>query len=1310
MQTGYEAYRNIFEGRSEIQTQTALNVVQPNSEEHQKIILGILYALFVENDDAHFNNLVVCVRGTFSYAIGRLNLLSRTRIFKSYTLYSLKRFLWIVEKLIELDVNEVATVCENLLKQIRGSHYSLLNLLLCETMVQILSNPAHSRLTQMALYTFLRTLRDHFSPNYQRLADLESNFCLKLLTEQYSVCQIVGRDLLRLLIDVARHPKISRFLKDFIHDPIKISPTCPGLVSLVRTPTPQFLTQSRLTFDMDFILNFMFNNDTAQGYSARLNWLLSEYLPKESEYLVVDVIRYICCNIHPTNEVLKSTLVKRYVVLIKLLQWIQDPLTASQAKLALFYDWLFWQPNDNIMKIEPAILVIVESTTDPAGSILSASLVEFLRYQISVFCKPISEKIRKSVQLAMDAILDRGVLYPTALSDFIKTDKIHEDTREYIKEMWHQRVQTVDISTTNSSQTTAIQPARPAISVLRSTNIMPDSPIATTPTIMSLPPVIPQIPTATVKLESTPTVSRTSENFSSLPETDKEIIQDDISRNVKDDISMTESSFEPNKRTEPKINGHNITDMSIPFVEFGLPAPKEKVPQNLPDVTDLLMSKDQQSSALVNSFKPKNGIGSSQTKKTNVFWLYGNRLEDFKTTTDQGELKRLLGEILDVFRKQGGGNGPREVARVIAPIIRKSFETSGSEKELFPTQNGTDSLFDIVLECFWKWYSEKGNEVNKIKIAELMIEIGEVDSAQDFVRTRILLLGLRGSEELNSDKTMFASEQINIYKQFVKDQVEKGKIEYENVFSEIKTRILRDMALLQKQELPLFHTALLSILRDLREFCVGNVEFIYLTISRISSSLAFILKTNLSLKTVHLFGDCNFDEILVFALGWTEFEQITFFILLNAEMGGRLDQVERFFRTSMILRGLNGLDNPEAFNGLSTLLGTVPPTASFLSVLSFLIYDQKRSDSVKENVDFVISVCDLWRRRATHEFFNILVGYLEWVLIRLEETYEKAKKENYIVDEIKTEANGLYFMMKEWWEFAENQNQSDIIRFILNRRIFAQLKMLTNKLGFGDYCPQNWWSSQPYEDLESKEITNDHISESANGTTNKDSHISLNSQPQKGGKQVVQLDEVQSEDDNQAEIKNRKPNINRRTTRSSTKRTVDTTKKQFSVEKNNWKKLVDSKSEDEDEEMEDKSDEEQEGEDEQEEIIPRKRNTRSQAKKELPKRPATRSKKIIISSDEKSEQELDSSEDSQDSSSEEPTIKKEKNIRRGKKPAPPQRSKKTTRSTTAAATATSSRRNHSAVGSSSVTTATNNNGVNRKKRVIHSDDGIDDEE
>lgn len=72
----------------------------------------------------------------------------------------------------------------------------------------------------------------------------------------------------------------------------------------------------------------------------------------ESQSLRVDLIRFIVGVIHPTNELLCSDIIPRWAIIGWLLTTCTSLTASANIKLALFYDWLFYDAEkDNIMNI-----------------------------------------------------------------------------------------------------------------------------------------------------------------------------------------------------------------------------------------------------------------------------------------------------------------------------------------------------------------------------------------------------------------------------------------------------------------------------------------------------------------------------------------------------------------------------------------------------------------------------------------------------------------------------------------------------------------------------------------------------------------------------------------------------------------------------------------------------------------------------------------------------------------------------------------------------------------------------------------------
>ena len=90
------------------------------------------------------------------------------------------------------------------------------------------------------------------------------------------------------------------------------------------------------------------------NHHSQPSMIFLQYLSTpESLHQIPELIRFVCCVIHPTNEVLASDVIPRWALVGWLLSLCQaNPVVFANAKLALFYDWLAYNPEaDNIMNI-----------------------------------------------------------------------------------------------------------------------------------------------------------------------------------------------------------------------------------------------------------------------------------------------------------------------------------------------------------------------------------------------------------------------------------------------------------------------------------------------------------------------------------------------------------------------------------------------------------------------------------------------------------------------------------------------------------------------------------------------------------------------------------------------------------------------------------------------------------------------------------------------------------------------------------------------------------------------------------------------
>ncbi|KAJ7365820.1 Integrator complex subunit 3 [Desmophyllum pertusum] len=286
-------------------------------------------------------------------------------------------------------------------------------------------------LLTIAVYTFLRILEDHEAPPFKNLRQMEIEFCSSILRERFADCIPIGRDLVRLLHNVARIPEFNALWNDILHKPQSLCPQFTGIGQLLYTRTSRKFLASRLHPEMENKILFLTSKVRFGQQKRYQDWFQKQYLSTpESQSRRADLIRYIVGVVHPCNEVLCSDIIPRWAIIGWLLTSCQTAVSTVNAKLALFFDWLFYQPDkDNIMNIEPAILLMHHSArSHPA---ITSTLMDFLCRIVPNYSNLPDVQVRQGVIKAFRHILSKKVVM--SLSPLLDSPKMERDLRNLIR-------------------------------------------------------------------------------------------------------------------------------------------------------------------------------------------------------------------------------------------------------------------------------------------------------------------------------------------------------------------------------------------------------------------------------------------------------------------------------------------------------------------------------------------------------------------------------------------------------------------------------------------------------------------------------------------------------------------------------------------------------------------------------------------------------------------------------------------------------------------------------------------------------------
>ncbi|XP_076889676.1 uncharacterized protein LOC143540533 [Bidens hawaiensis] len=323
------------------------------------------------------------------------------------------QLIYICSQLIDVSAVGIDNLLVSLLRQIRGGDFSEPNLWLCLEMVSIFTRKweclveERTGIISCALYVFLRVLSDHCrvssNPQVKILKQKSIEFCVRVFKEQFHLCLKIGRDLIRVLQDLVHVPEFKNTWKDSLSRDYDIS-------RLYRSKTCSKYFLLRITPEMETCLRFLLTKVKLGSQTRYQIWFARKFLNgPEKETVLIDIVRFVCCAYHPSNDVIVSNVVLRWAVIGWLLTCCTKNYIEGNVKLALFYDWLFYEEGvDNVINIEPGILLMVNSV--PKYVHMTNNLLEFLFILVDCYDVERKDLILKGMSGAFDEVKRKGVV------------------------------------------------------------------------------------------------------------------------------------------------------------------------------------------------------------------------------------------------------------------------------------------------------------------------------------------------------------------------------------------------------------------------------------------------------------------------------------------------------------------------------------------------------------------------------------------------------------------------------------------------------------------------------------------------------------------------------------------------------------------------------------------------------------------------------------------------------------------------------------------------------------------------------------
>ncbi|ORX53524.1 hypothetical protein DM01DRAFT_9307 [Hesseltinella vesiculosa] len=412
----YTKFNDDKAGKSEMELHAYLQEKASQKEGYTKLMSGLFYGALVEPDaiGQYFQYITIVNRDQYVSVKDRLYVLVKSIRFSALHRPVIGSILWIYNELTKMSVLSMDGLYIWLVRQIRGGvDLSPNNLYLCDQVLRLVEHhqawfDSFPRLLASIVYLYLRLIPEHRNIQASPLQQKEIRFVITMLRQKWPVCSLVGRDLVRGLQDVYHIPDFKHFWNDMNHRPQQISPSFKGIHCLLKTPTAKEFLRVRLTPDMEHKLMFILQELRFNSFQRNLNWFIQRFMGNaEAEGFIVDIVRFIIAGWYPNNQLLQSDVVPRYVVIGSLIRTIKSAVVSSNVKLALTFDWLFFNPNDNLMLIEPVMLLIERSAEKYPH--ITSTMIEFIYHASNEYFLQLKEDMRRSLATGMRVMLKMQV-------------------------------------------------------------------------------------------------------------------------------------------------------------------------------------------------------------------------------------------------------------------------------------------------------------------------------------------------------------------------------------------------------------------------------------------------------------------------------------------------------------------------------------------------------------------------------------------------------------------------------------------------------------------------------------------------------------------------------------------------------------------------------------------------------------------------------------------------------------------------------------------------------------------------------------
>ena len=324
------------------------------------------------------------------------------------------------------------------LKDLKSRSLNIKMVELCQTHIgswifSSASGGHDSFFASLVLIKLLRLIEEHFnSIDLTNLRQREAFICVKIWQLNREECQQIGSEFFRIFNNICRLPDLQPIadeLAQVLPNGKTLAETMFSRKSIINNGFNIYV-QQLVPHEVETKLSFMLREVPNQSSSFYLKWFFEgiglEY-GQETESMLIDIVRFIIVNIHPSNEVIQNqSMIQRFMLIGTILSQQSHQIHQTWVLQALFFDWLCYQPEDpyQIMLVEPAMLLMYKSAeNNPA---MTDRLVEFLFNYVTQFNPMKTADYLLSVRSVLFDCMEKGVIKD--IKRLINHHKLRMDT------------------------------------------------------------------------------------------------------------------------------------------------------------------------------------------------------------------------------------------------------------------------------------------------------------------------------------------------------------------------------------------------------------------------------------------------------------------------------------------------------------------------------------------------------------------------------------------------------------------------------------------------------------------------------------------------------------------------------------------------------------------------------------------------------------------------------------------------------------------------------------------------------------------